>query len=155
MRESLTSSVRRLGNAWFWPLALLALPNCGLDDSVPFEPPPFFNPGPFPHSSAIMCDIEKFQGPQRRCASADDLETGIPLESAAIALATGQQSNIGLDFSKAALDHCGDGHPEAIDFQGPFPDGFAVCLNCGHSIPPDTPGVCVAQCLDFVTAVEE
>ena len=33
MRDSLKSSVRRLSTGWFWPLVLLALPNCSFEVS--------------------------------------------------------------------------------------------------------------------------
>ena len=146
MRDLVTLNLRRLKTGWFWPLVLLALPNCALERNGL----PNLDPGPSPQD-AIMCDIEKFQGVGgRRCASAQDIVNGIELESAAVALVTGQQKTIGLDFSAAAFKHCGDGNPEAIDFQGLFPDGLAVCVNCGHSTPADPAGVCVAQCEDMI-----
>ena len=152
MRDFLIASARRFVSAWFWPLALLALPNCGLDviGTANF---PHLMGGDLPHSSAIMCDIEKYQGPTRRCATADDLATGIPLAMAAEALVSGQVSAVGLDYSPAAQTACGAGNPQAIDFQGVFPDGYAVCLNCGQVIPmahADATAVCVAQCEDLV-----
>jgi len=150
MRHLLNSALRALRTAWFWPLALLALPNCSFQVPGIKIVPPQLKPGPGAHSDAIMCDIEKYQGPQRRCATAQDLSMGIPRSSAAIALVTGQQKMIGLDYSTAAFAHCGMGNPEAIDFQGPFPDGYAVCVHCGQSTPADTAGVCVAQCEDMV-----
>jgi len=155
MRDSLKSSVRRLSPGWFWPLVLLVLPNCSFQVNG-LGPLPNLNAGPLPHSSAIMCDIEKFQGPTRRCATAQDLANGIRLEEAAVALVTGQRNNVGLDFSPTAMGACG-GQPQAIDFQGPFPDGFAVCLNCGAAIPAfhaDATAVCVAQCRDLITNAE-
>jgi hypothetical protein len=153
MRDSLEAGVRRFVSGWwFWALVLLALPNCGFDVSGLPPDPPNLNPGELPHSSAIMCDIEKYQDPARRCATAQDLAMGIPLAAAAEALVSGQASNVGLDYSQAAQAACGAGNPQAIDFQGSFPDGFAVCLNCGV-IPvahADARAVCVAQCQDLV-----
>src|SRR5436190_146 len=151
MRDFLIASARRLASAWFLPLALLALPNCALDDSGTCTTcsPPHLNPGALPHTSAIMCDIEKYQGATRRCATPQDLAMGIPLTMAAEALVSGQSSNVALDYSPAAEVACGAGHPQAIDLQGAFPDGFAVCLNCGGVIPTlhaDATAVCVAAC---------
>ena len=153
MRDFLKAGVRRLASAWFWALVLLALPNCSFQPGG-LGPLPHLTRGELPHSSAIMCDIEKYQGPTRRCATSQDLMMGIPLTEAAEALATGRSSNIGLDYSAAAQLACGDGVPQAIDFQGSFPDGFAVCLNCGviPTIHADATAVCVAQCQDLVEA---
>jgi hypothetical protein len=157
MRDIPKAGVRRFASRWwFWALALMVLPNCTLDRSG-ICCSTFVRPGPLPHSDAIMCDIEKFQGPTRRCATPDDLAMGIPLANAAEALVSGQTSNVGLDFSAAAQAACGAGIPQAIDFQGSFPDGFAVCLNCGSSIPvphADAPAVCVAQCRDLINSDE-
>jgi hypothetical protein len=152
MRDFLKAGARRFASVWFWPLALLALPNCSFDVSG-FVVAPFLDPGALPHTSAIMCDIEKFQAPSRRCATADDLVAGIPIAMAAEALVSGQTSNVGLDYSPAAQAACGAGNPQAVDFQGAFPEGFAVCLNCGDVIPAlhaDATAVCVAQCQDLV-----
>jgi hypothetical protein len=49
---------------------------------------------------------------------------------AAVALAEGVSSSILLDFSNSATMACG-GAPKAKQMQGPFPDGVALCLNCG------------------------
>jgi hypothetical protein len=152
MRDFLKASVRRFASAWFWPLALLALPNCSFDVSG-FVIAPYLDLGALPHTSAIMCDIEKYQAPSRRCATADDLVAGIPLAMAAEALVSGQTSTVGLDYSAAAQAACGVGNPQAIDFQGAFPEGYAVCLNCGDVIPAlqaDATAVCVAECQDLV-----
>jgi hypothetical protein len=146
------AGVRRFASGWwFWALVLLALPNCTLDRSG-IVLPTHLTRGALPRSSAIMCDIEKYQGPTRRCATAEDLAMGIPLSMAAEALVSGQAGNVGLDYSPAAQAACGAGTPQAIDFQGSFPDGFAVCLNCGV-IPTshaDATAVCVAQCQDLI-----
>ena len=151
MRDFLKRGLRRLASGWLWALALLVLPNCTLDRSGLCCAPPHLNSGDAPHSSAIMCDIEKYQGPTRRCATAADLAMGIPLAQAAEALATGQAGNVGLDFSADAQAACGAGNPQAIDFRGPFPDGLAVCINCGviPTVHADATAVCVAQCRDM------
>jgi hypothetical protein len=151
MRDFLESGVRRFTSGWwFWALVLLALPNCGFEGGG-LAPPPNLTSGDLPHSSAIMCDIEKYQDPMRRCATAEDLAMGIPLAKAAEALVSGQTSNVGLDYSPAALAACG-GNPQAVDYQGSFPEGFAVCLNCGVIPTPhaDATAVCVAKCQDLI-----
>ena len=151
MRDSLKSSGRRPRTAWYWPLVLLALPHCTFDfDSA--GPFPSFDPGPEPAASAIMCDIPVVPGEgDDPCASMDEAASGIPLTAAATALATGVSHNIGLDFRPDVVAQCGG--PGKTRFQGPFPDGFAVCLNCGAQIPAvyaDPTEVCVAQCKDLI-----
>jgi len=157
MRDLATFNLRRLRTGWFWPLVLLALPNCAFQTGG-ITGIPHLDPGPSPQD-AIMCDIEKFQGKDaggsmdRRCASQQDIANGTALGSAAVALVAGQHNGtgmIGLDYSAAAFNHCGNGNPEAIDFQGLFPDGLPVCVHCGQSKPADPVGVCRAQCLDMV-----
>lgn len=151
MRHFPGAGIRRFASGWlFWALVLLALPNCTSFSSDP-TPTPHLTKGES-RTSAIMCDIEKFQEPARRCATPEDLAIGIPLAMAAEALVTGQASKVGLEFSPAADTACGVGNPRAIDFWGDFPDGFAVCLNCGVIPTPhaDATAVCVAQCRDLV-----
>ena len=155
MRDSQKASARRLPG-WLWPFVLLALPTCGLETGGT-GPALVLNKGDSPHTSAIMCDIEKYQGVTRRCATAQDLAIGISLSAAAEALVTGQKSNVGLDYSSAAQAACGAGNPQAIDFQGQFPNGFAACLNCGGVIPSiyaDGNAVCEAQCEDSTNYTE-
>ena len=77
MRDSLKAGLHRFASGWWlWALVLLALPNCssfsGADGT-----PGVLNTGALPHSSAIMCDIEKFQSTGRRCATPQDLIVGI------------------------------------------------------------------------------
>jgi hypothetical protein len=152
MRDFPEAGIRRFASGWwFWALVLLVLPNCSSFSTAP-PPPPHLITGALPHSSAIMCDIEKYQGPTRRCATSQDLGMGIPLTMAAEKLVTGEGSKVGLDYSPAAQAACGAGIPQAIDFQGPFPDGLAVCVNCGVIPTPyaDATAVCVAECQDLV-----
>jgi hypothetical protein len=145
MRELLTRSRRWLKVGWFWPLVLLALPNCFLD-STGLGIPPELEPGSNP-TSAIMCDIPKFTAAP---VCDPDQQFGIPFAHAAVALAEGQTSNFGLDFSQG--DAVCSGAPQKIEFFGPFPEGFPVCLNCGTQIPDphaDATAVCIAQCIDL------
>src|SRR5712691_1146953 len=99
MRDSLKLSLRRVRVGRFWPLVLLALPNCSFEVGG-LGPLPHLSTGPLPHANAVMCDIEKFEG--RHCASAEELATGIRLNEAALALTSGQTSAIGIDDSPAA-----------------------------------------------------
>jgi hypothetical protein len=140
------------GWLWFWAAALLVLPNCGLDTRGT-APLTNLNRGATPRSSAIFCDIERPAG--RRCATPADIVGAIRLKDAAVALVEGRTSTIGgLDDSPAALARCG-GQPEVVEFHGPFPEGSAICLNCGSAIGPgptqhpSNAAVCVADCLDL------
>ena len=151
MRGSLKSSGRRPSTGWYWPLVLLALPNCFLD-SFGEGPGTEFFPGAGA-TSAIMCDIPKVPGEgDSLCANEDQAASGISLTEAAIALAEGRKSDIGLDFSPDKLAEC-EGNPAKTVFYGDFPDGLAVCLNCGSQIPAlyaDATEVCVAKCKDLI-----
>jgi hypothetical protein len=152
MLEFLKSSGRRLRDGWFWPLVLLALPNCAFQvGGLPGDPTQF-QPGSAPISDTVMCDIPKpFT---TTCGSPAD---GISMSNAAVALAQGQHQNFGLDFSQAAQAQCGVNTPLKTEFFGPYPDGFPVCLNCQSQIPstyPDGNAVCVAMCVDLVTKGE-
>ena len=153
MRHFPGAGIRRFASGWlFWALALLALPNCTSFSSDP-TPPPHLTKGES-RTSAIMCEIEKFQTPVRRCANSQDLQMGVPLTMAAEALVAGQLSPVGLDYSPAAQLVCGTGFPQAIDFYGPFPNGLPVCLNCGVIPTPhaDATAVCVAKCRDLINS---
>lgn len=154
MRALLKRSGRWLRVGWFWPLALLALPNCfldatGIDSGIDHA----FDPGSGLLTSAIMCQIPKPESIQSvQCATPADEQAGISLTAAAVALAQGENNVIGLDYSPDALNACG-GSPRKILFFGTFPDGFAVCLNCGTQIPTiynDANDVCLAQCQDLI-----
>ena len=149
MRDGLKAALRASRVGWYWALALLVLPNCTLDRSG-LVTPQNLPKGPFPRDAAIFCDIPKIMG--RHCASAEDQLSGIRLDEAALALNEGRTSNIGLDFSPTALTNCSGG-PEAVEFEGQFPEGFPICLNCGSVIGtmdiPDVQTACRRQCYDF------
>jgi hypothetical protein len=145
-RDRLTSTAA-WGMGWFWVVVLLVLPNCAIEREGTRDV--ILDRGAPPHTSAVMCDIEA--NVSRRCATADDLANGVRLGAAAIALNVGDSSHIGLDDSAEAVARCGG--PEAIVFDGPFPEGSAVCLNCSVIGPspsphPNADAVCVAQCRD-------
>ena len=117
------------------PLALLAPLMACRAATVP--------PALFAGPDVLFCDIVRPAG--RRCATADDLQTGIRLAAAAEALISGQTSSIGLDDSPAALTRC-MGQPEAIEFEGPFPYGTGICLDCAAAPATDPIAVCVDRC---------
>jgi hypothetical protein len=147
----------RLRIGWLLPLVLLALPNCILDSTGYGVGDSEFDPGNGPQSSAIMCDIPKVRNPAvGECADATDVGTGMPLTYAAIALAQNEKNSLALDFSPDALTAC-SGFPKRIEFQGPFPDGLTVCLNCSTQIPAkyvDANEACVAKCIDMTNVGE-
>ena len=120
MRDFLRSTARRLSVSWFWPLVVLVLPNCG------------FSPGSIPPSfTAVFCDIEKpLVG--RHCASDDEKSRGIRLAEAAVALNRGDAIDLALDDSPAARGRCG-GEPEAVLFQGAFPQGQPTCVSASSA----------------------
>ena len=134
---------------WFWPLALLTLPMCTLDfDSVGPQPPEAaFDPGPSPVTSAIMCDIPKFNGSD--CASDQDILDYPSKGAAAVAL------NLGEGLGQIVLDYSPNScvaRPMRVEFRSPFPDGLTVCLNCGTQIPAvygDATKACIAKCKDM------
>jgi hypothetical protein len=153
MRAFLTSSRRRLRTGWFWPLVLLALPSCILPAYEPSTKK--LDPGPLPRTSAIMCDIPTVDSIDNvLCATDDEItgDAGVSLTGAAVALRNGQHKSIAFDYSPEALALCA-GKPRKIVFQGTFPDGYTVCLNCQTQIPDhyvDSNAVCVAQCQDLI-----
>ena len=159
MRDILTSRVKWSGLGWFgfWAFALLVLPNCGLVHAT-VGGGTNVNRGSAtdPRSSAVFCDIER--PGDRPCATSEQIAMGVRLVSAATALASGQTSTFGIDDSPTARGNC-VGEPEVVLFQGPFPEGSHVCLNCsviGPSPAPhaDANAVCVAQCLDLFSATD-
>ena len=142
-------------------LVITALPACGqllsTSEEVPLpsrtEPDPGMNliNGSYPRSGAVFCDIERIGA--RRCAAAEDKARGIPLERAAIALNAGGHYPFALDYSAASKMKC-NGEPEVVVFQGLFPDGLPVCVNCGDVLGPgkaypEPNALCRAKCLDF------
>lgn len=150
MRNYLRTSARRLSVGGFWAAVLLVLPNCSLD-TTGTAAPQNFSRGPGPWTSAVSCDIEKASG--RRCPAPGELELGIRLSEAAVALAEGRTAPFGLDDSPAARALCG-GDPQVVEFEGPFPQGLPVCLNClqiGGTFA-DANAACQIRCLDFYGA---
>jgi hypothetical protein len=149
MSRSLTSSACRLRAGWFWPLVLVALPNCTFDPQGVSNTPNLV-PGPTPRTTLIFCDVERPL--QRHCATVADKALGVRLSEAALALNTGRTSVIGLDDSPAALARCG-GEPEAVPFLGAFPEGQPTCVNptkVGDGATYANPReVCVALCEDM------
>ena len=148
MRHVIKSTVRWLRVGWFWPLVLLALPDCSFrPNGLPLGN---FDPGPLPHTAALYCDIEQVS--TRHCATDADMANGIRLAAGAVALTAGDASAIGLDYSAASLANCG-GQPEAVSFQASFPTGSLVCMNnttIGTTYP-NAAAACVAQCEDIVS----
>ena len=148
---------RWLKTGGFWVAVLLLLPNCTVDRSGLLSVN--FRRGELPRESAIFCDIEK---PVRRCAATlepEERDTAIRLSEAATALAEGRSNPIGLDDSAEALARCG-GEPEAVFFEGPFPQGLPVCINC-DIIGPGADRfatitlACQARCYDFYSGTLE
>ena len=128
----------------FWGGLFLALPACASFEASPTNPPG--NNLVLGGVDAIFCDIEA----ARRCAEARDLQFGVSLFDAAIALNEGRTITIGLDYSAASTQKCG-GNPEAVEFVGPYPDGQSYCVNCDATFPgrhPDPNGACRAACYD-------
>src|SRR5882762_1027169 len=152
MRDSLKSRANWWHVGWFWAFVLLALPGC--DTFLPLTPPNNVDPGPLNHIGAIFCDIEK----SRACPSVDPgtgqalIPKGIPLSQAAVAFTVGDTSNIGLDYSPEAVARCGGVNPEVVTYEGAFPEGYPICVNCFFAVGgryADAKAVCVAQCADF------
>jgi hypothetical protein len=141
----------------FWAFVLLALPGCGdqlsVGDDDTADGSTNLVKGDFPRAGVVFCDIEK----SRHCATAQDVQRGIRLSEAAAALATGESSDIGIDDSPAALSRCG-GQPEAVVFQGPFPNGLPICVNGAQVLGagnkyPDANALCRDACADLFTQV--
>jgi hypothetical protein len=166
MRKFLKASGGWARAVCFWPLALLALPNCTLDSNGTYVSA--FVPGS-PASSAIMCDIPKPNSHGEgngECATQDDVDAynagfGISLSQAATALASGKSSGLNgefvLDWSESAVQSCGGKFLRKIEFFGNYPDGLRVCLNCGQipAVYPSNTKACIAKCKDLVTATSD
>ena len=128
---------RLRGVGWLWLVVILALPDCSFNPRG--MPPPF---------TAVFCDIQKpLAG--RHCASADELSRGIRLAEAAVALNRGQTIDVAIDDSPDARGRCG-GEPEALLFQGAFPEGQPVCVNSLLS-PPSS--ACAVPCQQYFGVV--
>jgi len=129
---------RRVGRpsaGWLWVVALLALPDCGLDTT---------GTGTFsPATTAVFCDIPFTGSDGRHCATPDEISTAIRQASAAVALNTGQTLTITLDESPTALAAC-SGQPQAVVFQGPFPQGQPTCVD--PTTFTNANAACVALC---------
>ena len=157
MRDFLKSSGRRLGAGWYWPLVLLALPACAFHTNG-LPNPNAFDPGQGDLTGLIMCDIPKPNpdGIPNYCANQMDLTSniGMTLGHAAVALYENDKKNTAFDNSPGALAACGNNLPRRIDFYGPYPDGYPVCLNCTQQVPSKYPtpnAVCVAKCKELIS----
>ncbi|MBY0276346.1 hypothetical protein K2Z84_13455 [Candidatus Binatia bacterium] len=154
MRSFVKSIGPRARAGWLLPLLLLALPNCALQVGG-IANPDAFDAGPVPESSAIMCDIPKVPiAGSDDCADSTETGLGMSQARAAVALVQGEQASIVLDLSAAAEASCG-GLPKKTEFQGPWPDGYAVCLNCAKQIPgkyADGNAACVAMCVSLLSS---
>lgn len=133
-------------------------PICDSVDCMP-DPnyTPIFDPGPAPASNAIMCDFPKpVAAGANTCATQAEVDSGdyLSLSAGATALASGLSSKIALDWSPAAVADC-QGLPKKVEYlAGTFPDGSALCLNCGAQIPAfyAVPvKACIAKCTDLVS----
>jgi hypothetical protein len=126
-------------------LALLTMWGCSLSHPATSN----IDRGVSPQSSAVFCDVEDLAQP-RRCATLNDLAVGIRLSERAEALADHRSSTVGLDDTPGIVSVCG-GVPETIFYKCPFPQGCAVCLNCGVIGTTFTDGnqVCQALCADL------
>jgi len=133
-------------------------PPCDKPSCMPPDPPPLvFQPGDNP-TSAIMCDFPKPMKPDlSTCATQAEVDSGnfMPMSEAATALVTGKTKPIALDWSVDAMAEC-LGLPKKVEYlAGSFPDGAAVCLNCGSQIPltyANPTKACIAKCEDLVAA---
>jgi hypothetical protein len=154
MRGFLKSSPRWVHAGWLLPLVLLALPNCMLNSEGLGVGDVAFDPGTEPRTEAVMCDIPIVPPPGDNCATPTEIGFGIPLMSAATALAQSQSNSLALDFSESSVTTCGG--PKKVEFHGPYPDGLTVCLNCSQTIAKyvDPQGVCVAKCVDLTNKGE-
>jgi hypothetical protein len=156
-RRAFSSVGRGLRPVGFWLLVLLGLPNCTLNRSGLLSPQNL-DRGASPWNGAVFCDIEK---PLRRCVSTltdEERASAIRLAEAAIALVEGRSSSIGIDDSADAIVRCGAGG-EAVFFEGPYPQGLHVCLNCdvvgGSGRYASPVEVCRNRCYDFYGVISE
>ena len=138
LRDFLKRRVVRPSVDRLWPLALLALPGCaeivGIEDWSPASAP----------TTLVFCDFPKPPPDAPECIS-PNADIGIRQASAAVALNTGQTMTITIDESEPALAACAatTGGPQAVVFQGPFPQGLAGCAAPGLT---DANAFCVTLC---------
>jgi hypothetical protein len=157
MRKSLTSSRRWSSDGWFWGLVLLALPGCTFNVSG-------LGVASVTKTTAVFCDIEKPVSMtlppvvDRHCASDDEIANGVRLAGAAVALNDGDTNPTGLDYSPAKVTAC-FGRPEAVIFQGVFPEGQTVCVDPADIGPSatfaDATALCAVRCQNSFGAVSE
>jgi hypothetical protein len=155
MRDYLKRTAGWLTAGWFWSVVLLVLPACGLNaQGTGTAPTQNLVQGEQPWSSMIMCDIEKIGG--RHCpASQAEIDGGIKFSDAALALAEGRIAPYGVDDTDTGKKNC-NGDPEIVEFEGPFPHGVAVCLNCSQiTSMADAITACRQRCYDFHGTTEE
>jgi hypothetical protein len=142
-----------LAHAGLGLAAMLAFSGCSFHPSAGTN----FEPGPTPQSHVVFCDVEQlgtgFDNTSRVCADQFTGPAPVALTNAALALNTGATSQFALDKSSAAVGRCGS-NGEVVQFQGQFPQGSPVCLNCGAqtqtpSASADANAVCVARCEDI------
>ena len=132
--------LRRPGFDWLWPLALLALPGCA--QIIGLEP---WTPDTSP-TTLLFCDFPKPPPDGPTCIAPNEIDIGIRQAHAAVALNTGQTKTITIDESPTALAACAatTGGPQAVVFEGPFPQGIAGCADPGTLT--DANAFCVALC---------
>jgi hypothetical protein len=112
---------------WLWPLALLALPGCAEILGIePWTPETSL-------TTLVFCDFPKPPPDGPTCIKPDEIDIGIRQAAAAVALNTGQTKSITIDESDTALAACAatTGGPQAVVFQGPFPQGIPGCADPG------------------------
>jgi hypothetical protein len=132
---------RRVGppGGWLWVLVLLALPRCAQIADIEDWSPASAS------TTLVFCDFPKPPPDGPQCIKPDEIDIGIRQASAAVALNTGQTLSITIDESEAALAACAatTGGPQAVVFQGPFPQGLPGCADQGLT---DANAFCVSLC---------
>ncbi len=154
MRTFLKPCERWIKPAWVLPLALVALPNCVFTHGQGGPP---FTPSITPGTTLVLCDLRMLD-PEPQCSRDLDIDHGVSLMAAAIALVQGwAETNIGVDYSSATQARCGD-IPEGIVFAGPFPYGTQVCVDPASVGPGlrflSSTDVCVHKCLDLKSSYD-
>lgn len=103
------------------PPFLLLLVGCSFEGSAP---PRFFFDGDRSQTTAIFCDVER----GRQCATPEDIAAGFDITRPDEALWGGRSNMFAIDYSDKARQKC-DGAPQKVLFEGPYPEGNAVCLS--------------------------